>query len=124
MIEGRFLSEMVRCDNCHRQRSIPKEKQTDTNIATELVIDAFLDRWDVALLVSGDSDLVPPIEGIKKHFPKKRIIIVSPPGRISRDLDASAHGYLYINDIKLRQNQLPDEIVTPSTTLRRPEKWQ
>ena len=34
---------------------------TDVNIATQMMIDAFQDKYNMAMLISGDSDLVPPI---------------------------------------------------------------
>lgn len=61
VIEGHFQLEPFYCARCQNRRQVPKEKQTDTNIATAMVADAFLGRWDVAFLVSGDADLVPPI---------------------------------------------------------------
>lgn len=79
VVEGHFQSEPFHCSNCHNRRPVPKEKQTDTNIATAMVIDAFRDRWDVAFLVSGDADLVPPIKGIRFEFPQKLVFVIHPP---------------------------------------------
>jgi hypothetical protein len=54
---------------------------TDINITTELLSDAFTDRFDVALLISADSDLVGPIQKVRHLFPEKRMIVVFPPAQ-------------------------------------------
>jgi hypothetical protein len=41
---------------------------TDVNIATQILIDAFQDKYDMTMLISGDSDLVPPIRTIHELF--------------------------------------------------------
>jgi uncharacterized LabA/DUF88 family protein len=124
VIEGNFFGEPVVCHNCKIRCEIPKEKQTDTNIATEMVADAFLDRWDQAIVVSGDSDLVPPVKCIRKHFPGKRVLVAIPPSRHSKELTSAAHGSFYINEAKLTNSQLPDEVRKGDVVLKRPDKWK
>ena len=58
--------------NCGNKWLAPKEKMTDVNIATEMLQDAFLDKYDMAMLISGDSDLIPPIRAIHNNFKKKK----------------------------------------------------
>ena len=64
--EGKFLDEEQHCHDCkkilacnecrsiHHKRS---EKRTDVNIATQLLVDAYEDNFDCAVLVSADTDL-------------------------------------------------------------------
>ncbi len=123
VIEGKFQMEPFRCGNCSVRRSIPKEKQTDVNIATAMVVDAFLDLWDTAFLVSGDADLAPPIRAIRTHRPQKTVVVVSPLNRHSGELSKTANGHLYANRANYAQNQLPDEVPKGTVILRRPEHW-
>ena len=58
----------------------------DVNIAVQLSTDAFDDRFDTALLISGDSDLTTPLRTVRAKFPAKRLIAVFPPGRQSFEL--------------------------------------
>ena len=51
---------------------------TDVNIATQILIDAYQDNFDMAMLISGDSDLVPPIKAVHELFPKKRVFVTFP----------------------------------------------
>jgi uncharacterized LabA/DUF88 family protein len=45
-----------------------EEKGSDVNIATRILCDAFDAAFDVAVIVSNDSDLVPPIREIRQRF--------------------------------------------------------
>jgi len=47
-----------------------EEKRTDVNIAIKILEDAFLKKYDRAIIMSGDSDIVPSIESVKKNFPE------------------------------------------------------
>lgn len=51
------------------QRS--REKGIDVKIATDLLIGAFDDRFDTAIVVSSDCDLIPAIDVVRKKFKKK-----------------------------------------------------
>jgi uncharacterized LabA/DUF88 family protein len=122
--EGHFLAKSVECHGCHRVWADHEEKMTDVNVATEMLTDAFQGRFDTALLVSGDSDLVPPIRAIRRLFPKLRVIVAFPPNRFSRDLVNNAHGHVFIDEPKLGRSQLPDEVTKPDGyILKRPPSW-
>ena len=51
------------------QRS--REKGIDVKLATDLLIGAIDNRYDVAVVVSSDSDLIPAIDVVRKKFNKK-----------------------------------------------------
>ena len=44
---------------------------TDVHIAVDVLADGLLDRYDVAILITADSDLVPPIRKLNKFKPNK-----------------------------------------------------
>lgn len=79
MFFGNYRDKEYFCTGCERRNYISHEKQTDVNIAVQMLSDAFQDRFDTAILVGGDSDLVPPVTEIRKLFPAKRVICVFPP---------------------------------------------
>ena len=58
---GNYQRNTTECRQCGNIWPTFHEKMTDVNIATQMMIDAFQDRYDMAMLISGDSDLVPPI---------------------------------------------------------------
>src|SRR5216683_3969676 len=112
IIDGRFQEKDRRCWQCGTMWTVYEEKETDVNIAVTLVEDAVRDRYDTALLISADSDLCPAIRSMKRLCPEKRIVAAFPPRRHSVDLRGAVDGYLFIGDDKIRQSQLPGEIVT------------
>jgi uncharacterized LabA/DUF88 family protein len=107
IFEGRYLTRNIRCRNCHQRFPVPEEKMTDVSIATELLTDAFDDRFDEAVLITADSDLVPPVSAIRSRFPDKRITVVFPPKRRSLDLERYAHRAMRVFRQSLRDSQLP-----------------
>jgi len=120
--DSRFHPET--CDNCGCERQVPEEKITDVYLSTEMVADAFNDKYDIALLVSGDIDQVPTIEVVKKNHHAKKIVSVFPPMRTNDNLAAISHGILHITDDELKNSLLPDEIVKPNgIVLKRPTEW-
>lgn len=124
IFEGHFLEKDVTCRLCRATFRQPEEKMTDVNIATELLTDAFLDRFDTAILISGDSDLVPPVSMVRKHFPAKKIIVAFPPKRFSNRLAQASTAHFKIFDKVLRDSQLPNTVTRPDGfVLARPTEW-
>ncbi|TCO65097.1 NYN domain-containing protein [Actinocrispum wychmicini] len=122
--DGRFQEKSRRCHRCGSAWSVFEEKETDVNIAVALLADAVRDCFDTALVVSADSDLCPAVRETKNLFPMKRIIAAFPPSRHSAELKRVVDGFMFIGDDKIRQAQLPDEVVTKAgIILRRPKHW-
>ena len=98
---------------------------TDVNIATEILKDAYRDKFDVALLISADSDLVPPVKTVRELFPNKRIVIAFPPARWSADLANSADKSFVIGRRTITRSLFPEEIKKQDGyTLRCPSSWK
>lgn len=49
-----------------------------------------MDLCDKAVIISGDSDLVPAIEMVKEHYPKKIIEVLVPPGRKAKKIERAS----------------------------------
>ena len=121
---GRYQPNIITCYSCGHSYSSPNEKMTDVNIAVKMLIDAFKNKFDTAILISGDSDLVPPIREIKKYFKDKKVIVAFPPKRHNISISKMANGSFIIGRKKLKDSQLPDEIVKPDGhKLIRPTEW-
>lgn len=122
---GHYLKKQRKCRACHATWPDYEEKMTDVNIAIQLMADAFDDVFDVALVISGDSDLITPIRRVRERFPAKRVIVAFPPQRHSNALKQHANGHLAISENKLRASQLPDQIIKPDNfMLQRPATWR
>ena len=121
---GHYLIGGTRCPKCSYVKSSPSEKMTDVNISVEMMTDAFQDKFDVAFLISGDSDLYGPILRIQELFPEKKVIVAFPPNRTSKHLRKTATAHFTIGRAKFAQSQFSNEIVTPKGfILKKPPSW-
>jgi uncharacterized LabA/DUF88 family protein len=122
---GHYLEKSRECRRCHSTWTGYEEKMTDVNIAIQLLTDAFEDVFDVALVISGDSDLTTPVRRIRDRFPGKRMIVAFPPRRHSSELKRWATGYVSIGEDKLRASQLPEALKKQDGfVLSRPVTWR
>ncbi len=122
---GAFRMKDTVCRICHRAYKKPEEKQTDVNIAIKLFETAISDTWDTALIVSGDSDLIPAIQAVKRTFPIKRIGIVIPIGRRAEELKKVADFHSKVKQKHLKTCQFNDVITLNNNhTLKRPDSWK
>lgn len=86
VVRGKYLEKTIKCPNCHYTIIRPEEKKTDVNISIRMIADCVQDKTDTIILVSGDSDLVPPIEFIQKNYPQKKTRVYFPPSVSSANL--------------------------------------
>jgi len=122
---GHYLGKTITCRKCGRCWMDHEEKMTDVNIATEMLTDVFTNRFDTALLISADSDLVPTVHAVRSFFPNKRIVIAFPPRRSSVELKRAANGFTTIGRRTLAKSQFPDKITKPDGyVLKKPHLWK
>ncbi|MFB3904243.1 MAG: NYN domain-containing protein [Acidobacteriota bacterium] len=79
-ILGNFKSKTSICPNCQREVVHHEEKETDVNIALHLLLGAFQDSYDRALLIGRDSDLAPAVRMVVNEFPNKQVRVIAPIG--------------------------------------------
>ena len=106
VILGRFQEKFIHCGHCGQLIPSYEEKMTDVNLAVDLLTDGLMDRYDVAILVTADSDLVPPIQKLNVYAKAKRIVVCFPPNRASKELIRHAGGLMNINSKDLTNFQL------------------
>lgn len=122
---GRYQYDPFTCYKCSRTYDIPHEKMSDVNIATEMLSDAFQNKFDTAFLISADADLVSPIKKIRDLFPEKRLVVFFPPERRSADLARVAYHSRPIYRKNFAENQFP-ELITRGDgyVIKRPLEWK
>lgn len=122
---GHYLDKPRQCRQCGARWMDYEEKMTDVNIAAQMLVDAFDDRFDTALILSADSDLTTPVSKVRQRFPAKRVVIAEPPGRHSTALCNNASGYFTIGEAKLRASQLAEQVQrADGFVLSRPVPWR
>jgi len=122
---GHYLSKKVKCHNCQYSWQTHEEKMTDVNISVELMADAFKNKFDTALILSGDSDLTGPVKYVLSIFPEKRVVIAFPPDRHSKQLQLAANASFTIGRKKISDSQFPEIVIKPDGfKLSRPKLWK
>ena len=122
---GNYQDGTAECKRCGHVWRTAKEKMTDVNIATAIIVDAFADKYDMAMLISGDSDLTPPIKAVHKLFPQKRVFIAFPPKRHNSSMAIVAKGSFIIGRKKLMDAQFDEEVISNTgKKKKRPLEWK
>jgi len=124
VIYGEFKIRDRKCRFCGRAFKNPEEKQTDVNIALRLFQLAVQDRYDKAIIVSGDTDLLPAIKAVQMTFPSKQVGIVIPIGRASEDLKRQTDFHYRMKEKHLKSCRYENTItLTDGSTLSCPLNW-
>lgn len=112
----------------------PREKGSDVNLASYLLLDAFDRDYEVALVISNDSDLTHPIELVRERF-GVRVGVAPPVLNRQRDgrrryptpeLQEAADFVIKINRARrsaLRDSQFPREVIHDGRTISKPSGW-
>ncbi len=124
MIYGKFYSKPIECRRCHNSWPGNEEKMTDVNIAVKILTDAMEDKYDKVVVISGDSDLTPPLRALKQYYKDKRIIVAFPPKRSSFELKNIADNSFTLGRKKLADSQLPLSLDNgKGYMLNKPQEW-
>jgi uncharacterized LabA/DUF88 family protein len=102
-----------------------EEKGSDVNIATYLLVDAFDDDYEVAVVVSNDSDLAEPIRLVRRKF-RKTVLVLHPcgPGRKrSIELRNVASKSINVDASLLAGCQFPPTLNDAVGTIHKPASW-
>lgn len=111
VILGRFKEKDVFCKACRGTFRAHEEKESDVNLATHLMADAFENRFDHAYVVTRDSDLAGPIRMVRRKHPAKKVKVIAPPQRRhSKELWALADLRAEIKEEHLKQCLLPQTV--------------
>lgn len=129
IVRGKYFTKYYPCPNCKISVPKPEEKRTDVNISVRMIEDCIKGYGDIAVLVSADSDLVPPIKFIREYFPSKKIRVYFPPSNHCSDLANTMRlnkgkvVFLLNNEVKFRNSIMDDRIEIDGDVVTKPEKW-
>lgn len=124
---GKFLKKSKNCNHCKNTYITYEEKETDVRIATNMIRDVVLQKCILSILITADSDLIPPIDCIKEISPFHKVIVYFPPDRFSYDLKNKASNFIKLDSHKnkFEASMLPETITLPNGyTFSRPNKWK
>jgi uncharacterized LabA/DUF88 family protein len=124
---GSFLASkqwMMRADHSGMVQVLKsEEKGSDVNLASRLLIDCYRSKCDIAVIISNDSDLVFPIEHVKRYV-GKTVGVVNPHQRPSRELFAVANFFKSIRPSILASCQFPNNLTDALGEFHKPPTWQ
>lgn len=125
VVYGQFKRRDRFCPKCRTDYTAHEEKQTDVNIAIHLLKLAIEDRYDTALVLSGDSDLIPSVKAVKSTFASKRIGVVIPIGRRAEELKMECDFHIKLREKNLAKCLFDDPITLLSgTAIHKPIDWK
>jgi len=121
---GHETNEPNSCKKCGHSWETKREKATDINLALAVFQDAVDDAFDVAFIVSADTDQAATFAHVKKRWPAKKLFTVVPPKR-----EPSKHLYTLADGKKKLQEKdihaaIFGKCVTDGTTIvTRPSEY-
>lgn len=126
IVQGRHEAREVECFDCRSVWKHFEEKETDVNIAVNLVKDAYTKAADDFLIISGDTDLIPAITMARSVHASSFVAAAFPPERFSKMLKELMPASFTINENKIRASQLPDtfEDGLSGRKYQRPPGWK
>jgi uncharacterized LabA/DUF88 family protein len=100
-----------------------EEKGSDVNLASHILFDAFRDKYDVAVVLSNDSDLVEPIRIVTQEL-RKTVGLLSPVRSPNPELEAVSSFIKRIRRKHLLSSQFENPLkLQDGTLLNMPDEW-
>ena len=112
LADGSGFAEVVKAE----------EKGSDVALATHLLHDAHMGDYDTAVVVSNDSDLIPPI-GIVRQDLGKKVGLICPHKHICTALADEVDFHKRIRRGVLRASQFPDVLTDSTGAFHKPPSW-
>lgn len=128
--KGKMLSKVIRRplvgeENTTVSVHSTEEKGSDVNLASHMLMDAFCETFDVALVLSQDTDLLEPMRMVTEELGKTLILgwfEETSPGKQHRRL---ASRVVHISDGMLQRAQFPNPVVSKGgEKIFRPDSWE
>ena len=136
IIEGQYKQKTVSAKNATKPGFTKvlktEEKGSDVNLASHLLLDAFRNSFETAIVITGDSDLVTPIRIVKGEL-NKTVCLLNPSliegkyakdrRRISELSSVASITKKSIPERILRNSQLPNPLRDEVGEINKPTIW-
>lgn len=99
-----------------------EEKGSDVNLASHVIHDAYQNKMDCAVIITGDSDFLEPIKILKTHL-GKIVGIVNPQKNPTQALIREATFYKHIKTAHIKNAQFPSAVYSSGRTITKPASW-
>lgn len=123
VVLSRFKEKTVTCPVCGGKYKRHEEKETDVALGLQLIELLTSGMCDTAVLVTGDTDLVPAIRTAKRMHPASLVGVAFPFMRHNAELRAVADYSFNIGQRDVQRAQLPLQIQVGGRVLTKPPTW-
>ncbi|MDD5289378.1 MAG: NYN domain-containing protein [Dehalococcoidales bacterium] len=121
---GKFKPKDVLCPICKTTFVRHEEKETDVAIGVKLQELCINNKCDIAVLVTGDTDLLSAIRSVRRLCPDKKLYAFFPYGRKNKEFAQAVDGSFKIKVDRYVNHQFPTQFVlADGTQLFRPASW-
>lgn len=100
-----------------------EEKGSDVNLATHLLMDAFDNLFDVAVIISNDSDLAEPMRLVKQRFGKTVGLLCHRSTKVSGKLRPLVDFVRSFHSGALQNAQFPVKMADRNGSFSKPPTW-
>lgn len=109
---GKFKCRTSRCKKCSSSWDSHEEKRSDVNLALAMVFEAVQDRYDKALVLTGDTDIVPAIQMVRSAPFNKAVTALIPKRRKanSNELQQAASATVSLTEAVAGRCLFPDRV--------------
>lgn len=123
-VMSQFKRKDVLCPHCGKKYHRHEEKETDVAIAVKLLEILSTGEADVAVLITGDTDLLPAIRTARALFPEKKIGVLTPFLRHTTEMQGTADFHLKVSQRAVQSAQFPPTLTLgDGMTIVRPAGW-
>lgn len=127
---GHFLTHIVKMplaysaqgQNSYADVFKTEEKGSDVNLATQLLHDAHCGHFECAVIISGDSDLLMPLQIVKEDL-RKPVGVINPQHIPCKVLQNHATFYKHIRKSALIKSQFPSSMNDAKGNFTKPHGW-
>ncbi len=130
IVYGYYLSHVVRMPLAtpliHGPKSVEviktEEKGSDVNLAVHMLHDGYQGKYELAVIISNDSDLLSAVQIVQRDLGLK-IGILNPQEHASKVLEKEA---FFLRDIRpgiIKASQFPETMTDAKGPFHKPEDW-
>jgi hypothetical protein len=126
IVNGKYYKKRVKCKgSCKEFFKLHEEKRTDVNISVHMMGDCAFNKTDKIILISADSDLMPPLEHISEYYKHIKLEVFFPPCRQSSDIKdfLSDCESLTSHRPKFEKAVMPHNVTVGKKSVDIPEEW-
>jgi hypothetical protein len=121
---GHETDEPNSCKGCGRTWNTKREKATDINLALCLYQEAIDDLYDIAFVISADSDQAASFAHVKRHLPAKKLFTIAPPMRnLSKHVLPHADGKKSLKEKDIHAAIFPRYVTDGKSVVTRPREY-